>query len=90
MIPPRRATAWCQSKGGMPYFEVSAKEAVNVEQAFEGRRNHIPLFCAFSCTKYLAVIARNALAQEESEEFSGDFSDPIDIHLDNDNDGCAC
>lgn len=90
MIPPRRATAWCQSKGGMPYFEVSAKEAVNVEQAFEGRRNHIPLFCAFSRTKYLAVIARNALAQEESEEFSGDFSDPIDIHLDNDNDGCAC
>lgn len=36
------------------------------------------------------VIARNALAQEESEEFSGDFSDPINIHLDNDRDGCAC
>jgi len=36
------------------------------------------------------VIARNALAQEESEEFSGDFSDPIDIHLDRENDGCAC
>lgn len=37
-----------------------------------------------------AVIAQNALAQEESEEFSGDFSDPIDIHLDRENDGCAC
>ena len=37
-----------------------------------------------------SVIARNALAQEESEEFSGDFSDPIDIHLDRDGDGCAC
>lgn len=36
------------------------------------------------------VIARNALAQEESEEFSGDFSDPIDIHLDKESDGCAC
>ena len=36
------------------------------------------------------VIARNALAQEESEEFSGDFSDPIDIHLDKERDGCAC
>ncbi len=36
------------------------------------------------------VIARNALAQEESEEFSGDFSDPIDIHLDRESDGCAC
>lgn len=37
-----------------------------------------------------AVIAQNALAQEESEEFSGDFSDPIDIHLDRENDGCSC
>lgn len=27
---------FCQSKGGIPYFETSAKEAVNVEQAFEG------------------------------------------------------
>lgn len=36
------------------------------------------------------VIARNALAQEESEEFSGDFDDPINIHIENDRDGCAC
>lgn len=27
---------YCQSKGGIPYFETSAKEAINVEQAFEG------------------------------------------------------
>jgi Ras-related protein Rab-7A len=38
----------------------------------------------------IAVIARNALAQEESEEYSGDFDDPINIHIDNDRDGCAC
>lgn len=38
----------------------------------------------------VSVIARNALAQEESEEFSGDFSDPINIHIENDRDGCAC
>lgn len=38
----------------------------------------------------LVVIARNALAQEESEEFSGDFQDPINIHIENDRDGCAC
>jgi Ras-related protein Rab-7A len=38
-----------------------------------------------------AVIARSALAQEESEEFNGDFTDPIiNIHLDSDRDGCAC
>ncbi|KAL8739154.1 MAG: hypothetical protein Q9181_000183 [Wetmoreana brouardii] len=67
MISAKRAMTFCSSKGGIPYFETSAKEALNVEQAFE-------------------VIAHNALAQEESEEFSGDFSDPIDIHLDRDND----
>ncbi|KAL8643187.1 MAG: hypothetical protein Q9228_000172 [Teloschistes exilis] len=68
MISAKRAMTFCSSKGNIPYFETSAKEAVNVEQAFE-------------------VIAHNALAQEESEEFSGDFSDPIDIHLDRENDG---
>lgn len=26
---------WCQSKGGIPYFETSAKEAINVDQAFQ-------------------------------------------------------
>ena len=48
------------------------------------------LVCSPALIHLNAVIARNALAQEESEEYSGDFSDPIDIHLDNDNDGCAC
>ena len=41
-------------------------------------------------TVITTVIARNALAQEELEEYSGDFSDPIDIHLDRESDGCAC
>ena len=31
---------FCQSKGGIPYFETSAKEAINVEQAFEGKHCH--------------------------------------------------
>ncbi|ORY86335.1 small GTPase superfamily [Protomyces lactucae-debilis] len=35
MISQKRATAFCQSKGNIPYFETSAKEALNVEQAFE-------------------------------------------------------
>ena len=38
--------AFCQSKGGIPYFETSAKEAINVEQAFEG--NQILLFVLLS------------------------------------------
>ena len=38
MISSKRAQAFCQAKGGIPYFETSAKEAVNVEQAFEGMK----------------------------------------------------
>jgi len=35
MISSKRATTYCQSKGNIPYFETSAKEALNVDQAFE-------------------------------------------------------
>ena len=31
----KRAQSWCHSKGDIPYFETSAKEAINVEQAFQ-------------------------------------------------------
>ena len=36
MISSKRAMTFCSSQGNIPYFETSAKEAVNVEQAFEG------------------------------------------------------
>ncbi|KAG9967267.1 ras-related protein-like protein, partial [Aureobasidium melanogenum] len=71
MVSSKRAMAFCQSKGGIPYFETSAKEAINVEQAFE-------------------VIARSALAQEESGDFNADYPETIPINLDNERDGCAC
>jgi len=35
VISQKRAIAWCQSKGNIPYFETSAKEAVHVDQAFQ-------------------------------------------------------
>merc|ERR1712151_989231 len=35
VVSQKRALAWCQAKGAIPYFETSAKEAVNVEQAFQ-------------------------------------------------------
>ncbi|KAG0169315.1 hypothetical protein DFQ28_001152 [Apophysomyces sp. BC1034] len=35
IVSQKRAMAWCQSKGNVPYFETSAKEAINVEQAFQ-------------------------------------------------------
>ncbi|GAX82915.1 hypothetical protein CEUSTIGMA_g10341.t1 [Chlamydomonas eustigma] len=33
-VSKKKAEAWAQSKGGLPYFETSAKEDVNVEIAF--------------------------------------------------------
>lgn len=38
-ISSKRAMTFCQSKGNIPYFETSAKEAINVEQAFEGTKH---------------------------------------------------
>jgi len=34
-VPAAKAKGWCQTKGDIPHFETSAKEAVNVEQAFQ-------------------------------------------------------
>uniref|UniRef100_A0A8C4LGK1 Ras-related protein Rab-7a n=1 Tax=Equus asinus TaxID=9793 RepID=A0A8C4LGK1_EQUAS len=34
-VATKRAQAWCYSKNNIPYFETSAKEAINVEQAFQ-------------------------------------------------------
>ncbi|KAJ3272009.1 Ras- protein Rab-7 [Terramyces sp. JEL0728] len=33
-VTQKRAMTWAQQKGGIPYFETSAKDAINVEQAF--------------------------------------------------------
>jgi len=34
-VPTRKAMQWCQEKNNVPYFETTAKEAINVEQAFQ-------------------------------------------------------
>ena len=31
------AAAWCETRGNMPFFEVSAKDALNVDAAFQVR-----------------------------------------------------
>ncbi|ESW98237.1 hypothetical protein KL918_004017 [Ogataea parapolymorpha] len=72
LVSSKKAQSLCASMGNLPYFETSAKEAVNVEQAFD-------------------VVARNALQQEESLEFSDDYTDAVNIHVDGDSYGsCSC
>ncbi|PAV62302.1 hypothetical protein WR25_08119 [Diploscapter pachys] len=34
-VSAKRAQSWCQTKNNIPYYEVSAKEALNVEAAFQ-------------------------------------------------------
>lgn len=34
-VAQSKVQAWCKTKGGIPFFETSAKDAVNVEQAFQ-------------------------------------------------------
>ncbi|XP_038180005.1 LOW QUALITY PROTEIN: ras-related protein Rab-7a-like [Arvicola amphibius] len=34
-VATKRAQVWCYSKNNIPYFESSAKQAINVEQAFQ-------------------------------------------------------
>jgi len=33
-VTPRQTAQWCSTKGNVPSFEASARDAVNVEQAF--------------------------------------------------------
>lgn len=71
VVTSKKAQAYCATRGNLPYFETSAKEAIGVGRAFE-------------------VIARNALAREDSQDFNEDYADAINIHLDNENQNCAC
>jgi Ras-related protein Rab-7A len=50
-VATKRAQAWCYSKNNIPYFETTAKEAINVEQAFQMiARNTLKQETEYSCT----------------------------------------
>ena len=81
---------WCQSKGNIPYFETSAKEAINVEQAFQTvAKNALQQEAEEQLWVYLLSI---------SDHFSityivryVDYPDPIRIDSESSqNYGCSC
>lgn len=63
--------------GGLNYpeFETSAKDGINVEQAFE------------VVTK---MALQQEELNENGNDVSDDYNDAINIHLDGENSGCAC
>jgi Ras-related protein Rab-7A len=71
VVSTKKAQQFAQNLGNLPLFQTSAKEAVNIDQAFD-------------------VIARNALQQEENDEFNDEFNDAINITLESENQSCAC
>jgi hypothetical protein len=60
-ISSKRAMTFCQSKGGIPYFETSAKEAINVEQAFEGMHH-----CAMAIGMFTGLILNQSSHDKRS------------------------
>lgn len=82
---------WCQSKGNIPYFETSAKEAINVEQAFQTvaknalQQEAEEQLCVTLC-HYIKFSS-----DRHSWDSYVDYPDPIRIDSESSqNYGCAC
>ena len=80
---------WCQSKGNIPYFETSAKEAINVEQAFQTvaknalQQEAEEQLCVSPCIEL-------SHATELRDRYV-DYPDPIRIDSESSqNYGCSC
>jgi len=70
VVTTQKAQTWCQTNGDIPYFETSAKDAQNVEQAFQTiaknalqqESNSKPIFDP----KELVDVSKNTPKQESS------------------------
>ncbi|CAI4222465.1 unnamed protein product [Auanema sp. JU1783] len=73
-VSAKRAGSWCESKSNIPYFEVSAKEAVNVEKAFK----------AIACN----ALARESQDVHDFPDFPDQIR--LDQPAPTSNSGCSC
>ena len=89
MVSQKRALNWCAANGNIPYFETSAKEAINVDQAFtsacknalEGE-SELDMF-VFRVTPF------SATATDVRYSYS-DYPDPIKINSADADQGYGC
>ena len=75
-VSAKRAQSWCQTKGEMPYFEVSAKDGINVEEAFQAIAR--------------AALKRDAQDASDFPDFNEHIT--LNQHRDHSpsNQGCSC
>jgi len=80
--------AWCQAKGSIPYFETSAKEAINVDQAFQTiaknalqQETDLEMYCSSSTF----VCADTHIPCRDA-----DYPDPIRIDSPGPSGSCNC
>lgn len=82
---------WCQSKGNIPYFETSAKEAINVEQAFQTVAKNA-LQQEAEVELYVYIIVMDVPWHNLRLPYSyADYPDPIRIDSESTQSyGCSC
>merc|ERR1719253_13853 len=68
-VSASKAKNWCASKGDIPFFETSAKEAVNVEQAFQTIAKNA--LAQEAANKPIFIPDAIDLKQDNSEKSSG-------------------
>ena len=80
---------WCQSKGNIPYFETSAKEAINVEQAFQtAAKNALQ---QEADVQMLVVVNSVTLVATNFRVSYLDYPDPIQLDSESSQSyGCNC
>jgi Ras-related protein Rab-7A len=80
---------WCQAKGNIPYFETSAKEAINVEQAFQtAAKNALQ---QEADVQMLVVVNSVTLVTTNFRVSYLDYPDPIQLDSESSQSyGCNC
>jgi len=98
MVFQKRALTWCQSKGNIPYFETSAKENINVEQAFQTvakaalqQESEADMYATPSSSHLHTLPLPRSHALFLSLSSYNDFPDPIKLDsTEKKDEGCAC
>lgn len=83
---------WCQSKGNIPYFETSAKEAINVEQAFQTvAKNALQQEQEADLSDPVPILNLNKRSDSSLSNRYVDYPDPIQLDSESSQSyGCNC